>query len=72
MSKETAGAIADDVFLQMKGNEFLKETVVGIDEIDNGKCYNVYRYKEPIIPGGNLSVIIRKSDGKILRIVAEE
>lgn len=72
MTKETAVTIADDVFLQVRDNKFLKETVVEIDEIDNGKCYSVYRHKTPIIPGEDLSVIVRKSDGKVLRIVAGE
>ena len=72
LSKETAIAIADDIFLQMKGKEFLMETVVGINETDDGTCYSIYRYREPIVPGGDVSIIVRKSDGKILRIVAEE
>lgn len=72
MTKETALAIANDIFLQVKGKEFLLETFARIDEIDNGTCYSIYRYTPPMIPGGELSIIIRKSDGKILRMVAGE
>ena len=72
MTKETAVIIADDIFLQIKGETFLTETVIGIDETDDGKCYSVYRYTEPIEPGEDLSIIIRKSDGKVLRVVAGE
>lgn len=72
LTKESAVVIADDVLFQLKGKEFLEQTTVGVDEIENGKYYSVYRYKEPIVPGGDLSVIIRKSDGKIMRIVAGE
>lgn len=71
LTKETAVIIADDVFSQIKGNDFVNETTVGIRETEDGKCYSVYRYNE-LVPGGDLSIIIRKSDGKILRIEAGE
>ncbi|MCH5188005.1 MAG: hypothetical protein J1F63_06340 [Oscillospiraceae bacterium] len=72
LSKEAAIAIADDVYLQIFGEDYLAETVVGIHEIDDGTCYYIYRYREPLIPGGDISIVVRKSDGKIMRIVAEE
>lgn len=72
ITKETAVAIADDVFLKIGGKDFMTETNVGVDETDDGKCYSVYRHEEPNVPGGNISVIIRKSDGKILRVLLEE
>lgn len=71
ITKETAIVIADDVFSQIKGKEFLVETVMGIRESDDKKTYSVYRYKENVV-GEDLSIIIRKSDGKIINIVAEE
>lgn len=71
ITKETATVIADDVFLQIKGEDFVNETTIGVRETDDGKCYSVYRYKELVL-GGDLSIIIRKSDGKVLRIIAGE
>lgn len=72
MTEETAVTIANEVFLQLKGKDFLTKTIAGIGERDNRTCYSICRYKEPVVPGGDLSVTIRKSDGKIMRIVAGE
>jgi hypothetical protein len=71
ITKETAITIAEDAFTQIKGKGFVNETEIGAREVDGGKYYSVFRYKEGIY-GGDLSVIIRKSDGKIMRVVAGE
>lgn len=72
LSEATALAIADDVFLQIKGEDYLKNTIVAVEQTYDEKCFVVTRSEEPIVPGGGLSVTIRKSDGKILRVVTGE
>ena len=71
ITKETAIVIAEDVFLQQMGSDFVNKTIVGVRETDDKECYSVFRYEEDV-DGGDYSVVIRKSDGKILRIVAGE
>ncbi len=71
ITKETAVVIANDVFSQIKDEDFVSKTTVGIRETDDKRCYAVFRYEEDV-EGGELSVIVRKSDGKVLRIVAGE
>lgn len=72
ITKETAQAIADNVFSQIYDENYIKETDPLVGETDDGTCYSISRYKKPLIPGGDLAVIIRKSDGKIMRIEGEE
>ncbi len=84
LSEEAAISIANDVFEEIKieipllreesfdTEEFFPETSIEVKETDDGMCYAVSGSCEPIIPGCRISVIIRKSDGKILRIVVEE
>jgi hypothetical protein len=71
ITKETAVVIAEDVFLQQMGKDFVNKTIVGVRETDDKECYSVFRYEEDV-DGGDYSIIIRKSDGKILRIAAGE
>ena len=71
LSEAVAIAIADDVFLQIKGADFIDKTTVAVDETYDEKCFVVSRYEE-LVDGGDLSVIIRKSDGKILKVIAGE
>lgn len=71
LGEAVAIAIADDVFLQIEGTDFIDKTTVVVDETYDEKCFVVSRYKE-LVPGGDLSVIIRKSDGKILKVIAGE
>ena len=72
ITKETAQAIADNVFSQIYDENYIKQTNPLVGETDDGTCYSISRYKKPLIPGGDLAVIIRKSDGKIMRIEGEE
>ena len=71
LGEAVAIAIADDVFLQIEGADFIDKTTVVVDETYDEKCFIVSRYKE-FVSGGDLSVIIRKSDGKILKVIAGE
>ena len=73
ITKETAQVIADDVFMQIYGQEYLATTTISIDETDDGTYYKVARYVEPVAPGnGKLEVIIRKSEGKIMQVLPSE
>lgn len=82
ISKETAIALADDVFRQIHGEKFLNETVItsvretnngGLYPVENGKFYSVCRALDiEDLEGGCWSVIIDKSNGKVLRVVAGE
>jgi len=68
MTEETAVAIADAVFLQRYGKDFVEKTAIGVRETDDKKSFIVFRYEEEFDCGGDISIIIRKSDGKIFRI----
>ena len=74
ISEETAIAIADAIFLQRYGEEFMERTIsVVIDESLAVTAYNsedyitILRYEEGVL-GGGYSIVIRMSDGKVMRI----
>jgi len=71
ITKETALSIGDAVFLQMFGKEYVESTLINARETEDKKGFYVYRYVE-LQPGGGHCITVRKSDGKILRISAEE
>lgn len=70
IEKETAAEIADAVFLQWFGEEFVRETTRIIEESEDGQFYSVLRWKPPMLGGYSLS--IRKSDGKIVDMILQE
>lgn len=71
ITAETALTIADNVFYKMRGKDYINDTTSTICETDDNKYYIVCRCKENAI-GGKHSVIIRKSDGKIIRTFTED
>ncbi|MBE7043988.1 MAG: hypothetical protein E7397_00535 [Ruminococcaceae bacterium] len=71
---QTAVMLAEEAFQQAFGDEFMKSTYVSnVSEVDNEKYFSVTRIKKdgPVV-GGCWSAIIRKSDGKIMRIETGE
>ena len=52
-------------------DDFIDTTIVAVYESYDEKCFVVSRYEE-LVEGGDLSVIIRKSDGKILKVIEGE
>ena len=71
ITEETAIAIADPIFLQRYGKEFVEKTIISVTESKDGSSFEVTRYEELML-GGDLTIIIRKSDAKVLRIEAGE
>lgn len=73
LTEKTAIAIADAVFLQTQGEKFINDTEIKVKESDEGSLFVVSRYYHPLIQvGGGYTIIVRKSDGKIMKIIAEE
>ena len=70
ITEETALTIADSIFLQIYGEESLNNTIVDIKETENQTCFLVRRHHEGYMLGGDHSIIIRKSDGKIMRMIS--
>lgn len=70
ISEETAISLANDVFAQIYGKDYLENSKVAVYENDFGDCYLVIRYK-PLDTGGYV-VHIRKSDGKIIGVETAE
>ncbi len=79
ISERTALAIANDVFNQICHADYLEQTEVYVNETDD--CYIVFRgYPNELTDDGkllinisnSLEIIIRKSDGKVIRIEAGE
>lgn len=71
ITEETAIKIADAIFLQHFGEDFVNTTKMSLYESDNKKSFRVFRYKESVL-GGDYTIVIRKSDGKIEAITAGE
>lgn len=70
ISCETAVIIADDVFRQIMGNEFFEETTLFTSN-DKGGYYSITRAKKFSV-GGDHTLIIRKSDGKVMKMIIGE
>ena len=69
ITKETAITITDAIFLQISGEKFINETAIRISDGNDGKYYAVTRFIDDIwIDGGDITIVVRKSDGKIMRI----
>lgn len=71
LTKDDAVKIAEVVFMKRFGSEFIEKTVIGVRESEDKKAFNVFRYQEGV-DGGDYTIVVRKSDGKILMIVAGE
>jgi len=69
LSKDTILKIADSIFLDKFGQEFMMRTIVLVEEKDD--TYEVCRW-EPFAFGGDITIIISKTDGRIVDIIAGE
>ena len=67
LTEETAVVIADAIFLQLFGKEFLEDTVVFVKESVDGNSLSVCRYQE-LVAGGDHTIVIRRSDAKVIRM----
>ena len=70
ISKELALKIADTVFEEKFGKDFIEKTQVTIEEIYG--VYKVYRCPEVSALGGGGTVVISKKDGHIMSVIAGE
>ncbi|MBE7020129.1 MAG: copper amine oxidase N-terminal domain-containing protein [Ruminococcaceae bacterium] len=70
ISKELALKIADTVFEEKFGKDFIEKTQVTIEEIYG--VYKVYRCPEVSTLGGDGTVVISKKDGHIMSVIAGE
>ena len=70
ISHETAVIIANDVFRKIMGDEFFEETTLFTSN-DKGGYYSITRAKKFSV-GGDYTLIIRKSDGKVIKMIFGE
>ena len=70
ISQDAALKISDIIFEEKFGRDFVDNTKVIIEEVD--ETYEICRYLWPPIPGGGATIIISKSDGQILNISVGE
>ena len=70
VSKDMAIKIADIIFTEQFGHDFIEETQVSVEEVDG--AYKVYRCLEVPTLGGDGTVIINKKDGSIISVTAGE
>lgn len=70
ISKDMALKIADIIFAEKFGHDFIEKTKVSVEESDN--TYKVYRYLEFPMLGGDGTIIINKNNGGIISITAGE
>ena len=69
ISEETALAFAHALFKQLRGEDYLEGKAISIEEELDGTVFlaNLH-FADFNTDGGDCSIVIRKSDGKILRI----
>ena len=70
ISKDMALKIADVVFAEKFGNDFIEKTQVSVEEVDG--TYKVYRCLDVLTLGGDGTIVISKKDGRIISIIAGE
>lgn len=58
ITRETAITIADDVFLKIRGKDFIDNTVADISESSDGEYFYVSRYSDGLVLGNDLSIMI--------------
>ncbi|NLM50541.1 MAG: hypothetical protein GX196_06280 [Clostridiaceae bacterium] len=65
ISKDLAEKIADDVFLNVYGKDFVEKTEIKTSESEDKTEYEITRYSAD----DEKTVVVRKSDGKILKVI---
>lgn len=70
ISQDMALEIADIVFTEKFGPDFVKNTNISIETVDG--AYKVYRYLDAPVAGGDGIIYIGKEDGRIIDIIAGE
>jgi len=70
ISKDMALKIADIIFAEKFGHDFIEKTQVSVEELDG--AYKVYRCLEVPALGGDGTIIINKKNGRIISIIAGE
>ena len=70
ITRNMALKIADVIFENKFGYEFVENTNISIEEKEG--VYKVHRYLNDLVAGGDITIYINKKDGRIMDIIAGE